>query len=90
MGELIAPNTRSARLAGPNDVLKSSKMEKCENCGNTIFNQGFVLRTVSALLSGSGEPMLIPVPVFTCSKCGDIAPILKSDPKFKDVFNLTE
>ena len=88
MASLIAPNnTMNGRIATTNDILNSSKLEKCENCGSAIFNQGFILRTLSALLSGSGEPMLIPVPVFTCSKCGEIAPIFKDDPKFKTMFN---
>lgn len=44
----------------------------CEDCGNETFNQALYLRRVSALLTGTGQPGIVPVPTFICSKCGHI------------------
>ena len=76
----------TSKLSTQADIIRNSKTEKCI-CGCKVFNQAFLLRTVSGLLSPSGEPMIIPVPVFICEACGDIAPIFKNDPKYKDLLN---
>ena len=48
--------------------------EVCENekCKNETFIQVFKMRKLSALLSPTGEPTMIPVQVFACAKCGHI------------------
>ena len=79
----------TSKLTTQADIIRNSKMEKCV-CGCKVFNQAYLLRTVSGLLSPSGEPMIIPVPVFICEACGDIAPIFKNDPKYKDLINNNE
>ena len=45
---------------------------QCSLCGGEVFEQGVMLRKVSALLTGNGQEGLIPVPVFLCSKCGTV------------------
>ena len=59
-------------------------IEVCE-CGNKIWIQGLILKKVSSLISQSGRPEVMPVPVFMCSKCGELAPMLKNDPRFNDI-----
>jgi hypothetical protein len=77
------------KLASQTDIIRNSKGEKCV-CGCKVFRQAYLLRTISGLLSPSGEPMIIPVPVFVCDACGDIAPIFRKDPKYKDLLTIEE
>tara|TARA_R110000823_G_C15486818_1_gene451445 strand:+ start:233 stop:451 length:219 start_codon:yes stop_codon:yes gene_type:complete len=44
----------------------------CEKCENTTFNYIFKIRKLSALLSPTGEPTMIPMQVFACTKCDGI------------------
>ena len=44
----------------------------CESCGNDTFTQVYKIRKLSALLSPTGQPTMIPMQVFTCAKCGYI------------------
>ena len=45
---------------------------KCEECEHEVFNHGFMLRSVSAVLSPNGEEGLIPIQVFECASCGHV------------------
>lgn len=45
---------------------------KCEECGSTTFSNSLMLRKVSGLLTGTGQPSYIPIPVFTCVGCNHI------------------
>jgi len=53
------------------DISKTTP-EVCESCGNDTFAQVYKLRKLSALLSPTGQPTMIPMQVFTCAKCGHI------------------
>lgn len=64
----------------------TNNIEVCE-CGNRIWTQGIVLKKISSLISQSGTPEVMPIPVFLCSKCGELAPMLKNDKKFIDLLN---
>ena len=44
----------------------------CESCGNDAFVQVFKMRTLSALLSPTGQKTMIPIQIFACAKCGHI------------------
>ena len=46
--------------------------EVCEKCENETFTQVYQMRKLSALLSPTGTPAMIPMPVFACAKCGHI------------------
>ena len=46
--------------------------EVCESCENDTFTQVYQMRKLSALLSPTGEPTMIPIQVFACAKCGYI------------------
>jgi uncharacterized Zn finger protein len=44
----------------------------CEECKGTYFEQALVLRRVSSILTGTGKPGFVPIPVFKCSECGHV------------------
>jgi len=46
--------------------------EVCEKCENDTFQQVYRMRKLSALLSPTGQESMIPIQVFTCTKCGHI------------------
>ena len=48
--------------------------EVCEKCKNDTFQQVYKMRKLSALLSPTGTPTMIPIPIFTCVKCDHINP----------------
>ena len=44
----------------------------CEECNNIHFQQVLVIRKASGLLTGTGKPTYVPIPVFACTKCGHV------------------
>ena len=44
----------------------------CEKCENSTFKQTLLIRKMSALVSSSGQEMVIPIGVFACEKCGHV------------------
>lgn len=44
----------------------------CEECNNNVFQEGTLLRKASKILIGAQQDALVPIPVFTCSKCGHV------------------
>jgi hypothetical protein len=44
----------------------------CEECNGTYFEQAIILRKASGLLTGTGQPSYIPIPVFRCTECGHV------------------
>jgi hypothetical protein len=46
--------------------------EVCEECENDTFIQVYQMRTLSALLSPTGQEAKIPIQVFACIKCNHI------------------
>lgn len=53
------------------DISQTSEIV-CENCGKKVFAQGVALRKVSALMTGTGQPGIIPIPLFYCVGCGHV------------------
>lgn len=45
---------------------------KCENCESEFFVNTLMMRKVSGLLTGTGHPSYIPIPVFACLKCNHV------------------
>jgi DNA-directed RNA polymerase subunit RPC12/RpoP len=41
-------------------------------CGSETFTEGVMLRKASRFITGTAQDALIPIPVFICSKCGEI------------------
>ena len=52
--------------------LSSSTSFGCDECGHDTFRTVFKLRQISALISPSGESMLVPIQAFACMKCDHI------------------
>lgn len=52
--------------------LDNSSPILCEACGCATFVEASFLRKVSKLLTGSPEDMVMPIPTYLCSKCGNI------------------
>jgi DNA-directed RNA polymerase subunit RPC12/RpoP len=44
----------------------------CEECDNQIFQEGVMLRKASRFITGTAQDAIIPIQVFTCSKCGNV------------------
>jgi uncharacterized Zn finger protein len=55
-----------------NISLTQTKAIKCDNCQSEAFQEALHLRRVSALLTGTGQSGIYPIPVFACTKCGHI------------------
>ena len=52
--------------------LANAKDLTCNECGCRVFNNVFVIKHISALLSPNGREVNAPIPTFSCSKCGHI------------------
>jgi hypothetical protein len=44
----------------------------CSSCGNQFFQPVLMCKKLSALVSPSGEEILIPIETAICTKCGNI------------------
>jgi uncharacterized Zn finger protein len=44
----------------------------CEECGGEHFVQVSLMRRLSPMLSPTGQPALIPLPVYACHSCGHV------------------
>lgn len=61
-----------SKLGAPQLSLADTTPVKCEACGGEVFEQALMLRKVSPILTGNGQPGIVTVPVFICSKCGHV------------------
>jgi len=52
--------------------VNSTTEVKCEACGNNVFNQGVLLRKVSALVNPDGRDGYLPIPTFYCTSCRSV------------------
>ena len=52
--------------------ISQTTAEVCEACENNTFVQVYQMRTLSALLSPTGQETKIPIQMFACHKCGHI------------------
>lgn len=68
-------------------ALESAEPDKC-TCGSIYFKEVMVLKTLSPLVSPTGQQATIPINVFVCDKCGKLAPSLEKDEKIKKLLNL--
>jgi uncharacterized Zn finger protein len=55
-----------------NVALKDTTAIDCEECGNGVFQEGVLLRKISRFVTGTSQDALMPIPVFSCSKCGHV------------------
>lgn len=52
--------------------INQTKPVTCDDCGSPYFEQALVIRKASGLLTGTGQPGYVPIPIFTCKKCGHV------------------
>jgi uncharacterized Zn finger protein len=55
-----------------NVALKDTTAIACEECQSEVFKEGVLLRKISRFVTGTAQDALMPIPVFTCSKCGHV------------------
>jgi len=79
--DLSGINTAKMVVESPNVV--------CE-CGCKIFVPAVALKKVSALVSPTGKEEIIDIPVYICSKCGEIPQVYKDKPNYKMIFGENE
>ena len=53
------------------DLSKADTM-KCDDCGNYLFINSYIIKRISAIMSPNGQEAIIPVGVFACESCGNI------------------
>ena len=53
--------------------LNKAETLKCKGCNNYVFLQAYILKRLSAIVSPTGEEALIPVQVYSCGNCGEVA-----------------
>lgn len=44
----------------------------CEECANPFFEERFIIRKISRLLTGSPKDIINTMPVLACAKCGHV------------------
>lgn len=55
-----------------NVSLKDTTPITCGECGHGVFQEGVLLRKISRFVTGTSQDALMPIPVFSCSKCGHV------------------
>lgn len=53
------------------DITKTSSIT-CDSCGKEAFQNAFILRKISAIISPTGKDGVIPVQIFSCVACGNV------------------
>ena len=53
--------------------LAQAETMKCEYCENYLFISSTIIKRLSALVSPNGQEALIPVQVYSCGNCGEVA-----------------
>ncbi len=54
--------------------IKQTTQTVCEKCGGEAFQEAFMLRKVSAIVSPNGQVGFLPVQIFGCMACGHVNP----------------
>jgi len=44
----------------------------CDECNHNVFQEGLMLRKANKFLTGTAQDALIPLPIFSCAKCGHV------------------
>jgi len=52
--------------------INQTKGVTCDECGGNFFQQAVHIRKASGILTGTGKPSYIPIPVFACMSCGHV------------------
>lgn len=55
-----------------NITLDKTLPVSCDSCNHEVFQEGVMLRKASRFITGTPQDAIIPIQVFTCSKCGGV------------------
>jgi len=53
------------------DLSKADTLQ-CDDCGNYLFIDSYIIKRISAILSPTGQEGLVPVQVYSCGNCGKV------------------
>lgn len=52
----------------------------CEKCGCEYYKQVAIFKKIPGIVAGTGsEPIIYPIPVYICEKCGELMSEYKKD-----------
>ena len=76
MAKIIGMNNKGGGTPPPVqqpkiDITKSKAMV-CEECGYDVFIPGSKFRTISIIVAGTPQDVIIPIEVFLCGECGTV------------------
>lgn len=57
--------------------LSKIKNVKC-TCGNTFFEQAYIIKRIPGLMVGSTQDVMSPVEIYRCDKCKEVLPDFKN------------
>jgi len=52
----------------------------CDECNHNVFHEGLMLRKANKFLTGTAQDALIPLPIFSCAKCGHVNEVFLPEP----------
>jgi uncharacterized Zn finger protein len=55
-----------------NITLDKTAAVSCDECSHEVFQEGVMLRKASRFITGTAQDAIIPIQVFSCSKCGHV------------------
>jgi|TARA_R100000008_G_scaffold78872_1_gene60147 hypothetical protein len=58
-------------LASSVDLSKATTVE-CEACSNKTFKQTLIIKRLSAIVSPTGQEVIVPIAVFACERCDHV------------------
>ena len=58
--------------ANINVDLSDAETMICEECGNKVFLQGYIIKKISAIISPTRQEVIAPIQVFNCGSCGEM------------------
>lgn len=64
-------NSQNTKKQVPVDISLATDVI-CSSCGNPYFQPVLMCKKLSALVSPTGEEVLIPIETAICTKCGNI------------------
>lgn len=67
--------------------VESAKNLVCEKCNSEVLKQVFVIKVISALMTGDNKDTFVPVPVFACNSCNHINSMFSKDLKINNESN---
>ena len=72
--DLTPPGAEAPKL---NINLADAPYMECESCQHTVFEEKMMIKKVSRFITGGAQDSIVPVPVISCAKCGNINELFK-------------